>query len=77
MSFLLGPQKVDGAEVVAVSCHACRIKCNDELFLCEFSEQSADQYPCTTCIGGHISVLFLAPSEYQRYLAVRLLGAPL
>ena len=74
MSFLLGPQEINGAEIVAVPCRHCRIKCSDELFLCEFSEQFANQYPCNTCIGEHTSIMFLAPSKYQRYLEHRLMG---
>lgn len=74
MSFLLGPQEIDGAEVVAVSSVYCRIKCSGELFLCEFSERPPIQYPCNTCIGGRTSIMFLTPPEYQRYLAARLLG---
>lgn len=74
MSFLLGPQEVNGTEVVAVSSVYCKIKYSGESFLCEFSAHPADQYPCNTCIGGRASVMFLTPPEYQRYLAARLLG---
>jgi hypothetical protein len=70
MNFPLGPQTVEGVDVIAVRSDTCKVAG----LTCEFTEVESSKSPCSQCIGANDLVIFFSPPDYQRYLGLRLMG---
>lgn len=71
MNFPLGPQTVEGIDVIAVRSNNCRITHD---LACAFIEIPGGMPPCGPCMKTNDLVIFFSPPDYQRYLGLRLMG---
>lgn len=70
MNFPLGPQTIEGIEVVAVRSDTCKVAG----LACVFNDFDTYDEPCNSCIKANELVMFFSPPDYQRYLGLRLMG---
>lgn len=71
MNFPLGPQTVEGIDVIAVRIDNCRITRD---LACAFIETPGNKPPCGPCMKADELVIFFSPTDYQRFLELRLMG---